>query len=236
MISVVIPAYNEEALIGSCLESFVHQRTHFDFEIILVDNNSTDRTQEIATSYMARVPLRIVFESRKGRGQARKTGFAAARGEIIASTDADARVPEHWIETIGSVFARNPRLAAASSSSTIHDCSRFTNTAYNALQPVVLRAGAVIVGYQWLNGFNFAVRRRAYEQSGGFRADLNGIEDYDLARRIGKIGPTLFVQDMAVIFSGRRFRNGLFVGVFDYCKSLARYVMPHGDGFLDDVR
>lgn len=236
MISVVIPAYNEERLIGSCLDAFVRQRTRRIFEIIVVDNASTDRTAQIARSYTTRLPVRVINEPRKGRGQARRTGFDHASGDIIASTDADTIVPEDWIETIGQVFARYPHAIAITGSVRITDCDPVTNKMVNVLQPAMMRVGAAIARHQWLNGFNFAVRAPMYVRSGGFDPKLVGLEDCDLARKIGKLGKTLFVPAMRVRFSGRRFKRGLVPGVFDYAKSLARYVKPGGDGYLNDIR
>ncbi len=236
MISVVIPAYNEERLIGQCLDAFVRQRTHHAFEVIVVDNASTDRTTQIARSYAPRVPVRVIRESRKGRGQARKTGFENAQGNIIASTDADTIVPMNWIETIAKTFERNRGLVGITGTVRVLDCDPATNKMINTLQPAMMRVGAAVVHYQLLNGFNFAVRAEAYRQSGGFDASLAGMEDYDLARKIGKIGRTAFVPSLTVTFSGRRFKQGFMKGIFDYAKSFARYVKPGGDGYLNDVR
>lgn len=236
MISVVIPAYNEERLIGQCLDAFARQRTRRAFEVIVVDNASTDRTARIVRSYASRIPVRVVSEPRKGRGQARKTGFENAQGDIIASTDADTVVPANWIETIAKTFERNRSLVGITGTVRILDCDTVTNKMVNVLQPAMMRVGAAVVHYQLLNGFNFAVRAEAYRQSGGFDASLAGMEDYDLARKIGKVGKTAFVPSLTVTFSGRRFKQGFMKGVFDYAKSFARYVKPGGDGYLGDVR
>lgn len=94
-VSVVIPAYNEEDYIGPCLESLKRQ-TVKPHEVIVVDNNSTDRTAEIARSLGAVV----IHESRPGTIHARDTGFDAATGDIIARTDADTQCDPTWIESI----------------------------------------------------------------------------------------------------------------------------------------
>ncbi|OGY09045.1 MAG: hypothetical protein A2782_00975 [Candidatus Blackburnbacteria bacterium RIFCSPHIGHO2_01_FULL_43_15b] len=99
MVSVIIPAYNEEKLIGTCLDSLVEQ-TDANFEVVLVDNNSTDQTSAIAQQYAKKLNLTIVLEKRKGRGKARATGFLKARGQYLLSTDADTTVPPTWVETI----------------------------------------------------------------------------------------------------------------------------------------
>ena len=101
MISVVIPAYNEEENITKSLGAFLGQTTKLSYEIILVDNASTDKTVEIAAKYVGKLPLKIIKENKKGRGPARRAGFTKAKGDIIFSTDADAQVPPDWIEKLG---------------------------------------------------------------------------------------------------------------------------------------
>ncbi|HET6924501.1 MAG TPA: glycosyltransferase family A protein, partial [Candidatus Saccharimonadales bacterium] len=84
-ISLVIPVYNEEDHLDACLRSVMAQRIPFD-EIVVVDNNSTDKTLWIARTFPN---VRIVRETRQGVVHARSTGFDHARGDIIARIDAD---------------------------------------------------------------------------------------------------------------------------------------------------
>ena len=93
--SIVIPAYNEAAFIRDCLRSL--QAQHYpSFEVIVVDNNSTDDTASIATALGARV----VKEPHAGVCWARQAGLDAARGDIIISTDADTTYAPDWLDTI----------------------------------------------------------------------------------------------------------------------------------------
>ncbi len=94
-ISVVIPTYNEEQYIGKCLESLQKQTDPPD-EIIVVDNNCTDKTAEIAK----RMGARVISEKEQGMIPARNAGLNAAKFEIIARIDADTIVPPDWIERI----------------------------------------------------------------------------------------------------------------------------------------
>src|ERR1700757_2666964 len=113
LVSFVVPAYNEEALIGSCLASIQAEisRTRCTAEIIVVNNNSTDGTRRIASS----VPgIIIVDEPQRGLVQARRAGCLAARGKLIANIDADTILTEGWLRTALREFERNPKLAALS--------------------------------------------------------------------------------------------------------------------------
>src|SRR3990170_5274074 len=94
-VSLIIPVYNEEESIVKCLESIVNQEEKPD-EIIVVDNNCTDKTAEIAQKFGAR----IVKEKKQGMIYTRNTGFDSAQYEILAKTDADAILPSNWISKI----------------------------------------------------------------------------------------------------------------------------------------
>lgn len=101
-ISVVIPAYNEEKYIEQCLTHITNQEES-PFEIIVVDNNSTDRTAELAK----RFNVKVVPEPKQGMIPARNAGFDAAQGDIIARTDADVIVPQDWTKKIRLNFEQH---------------------------------------------------------------------------------------------------------------------------------
>ena len=81
MVSIVIPAYNEEKLIGKCLSSLVKQDIGEKIEVILVNNSSTDGTVLKARNYLTKLPLKIITEKKKGRGIARERGVPAGNPE-----------------------------------------------------------------------------------------------------------------------------------------------------------
>ncbi|MFW6304687.1 MAG: glycosyltransferase family 2 protein [Candidatus Saliniplasma sp.] len=117
-ISVVIPTMNEEESIGEVLDDVNKTLSGNDYEILIVDTNSTDRTREIARSKGARV----VDEPRRGYGRAYKTGFEEANGDIIATLDADCTYPAEkipqmviMIEKEGYEFISTDRLSHISS-------------------------------------------------------------------------------------------------------------------------
>ncbi len=95
-VSVVIPAYNEETYLLSCLESIKRQDYAAEYEVIVVDNASNDSTAKIARDWGAKV----VYESKRSPACARQKGAEVAKGKIIAFIDADTRAPAHWLSTI----------------------------------------------------------------------------------------------------------------------------------------
>lgn len=99
-LSIVIPVYNEEDHIKACLDA-VAKQTVMPEEVIVVDNNCTDKTIEIARSYPF---VRVVKEPRQGRGHARSKGFDEAKGDIIGRIDADSRILPNWSERVKKTF------------------------------------------------------------------------------------------------------------------------------------
>lgn len=92
-VSVVIPSYNEERYIGRCLDSLL-QQTLTGFEIIIVDDGSTDRTKQIVKNY----PVRLIEQNHLGPGAARNRGAAEANGQILVFVDADMFFDAHYLE------------------------------------------------------------------------------------------------------------------------------------------
>ena len=209
LISFVVPAYNEEALIASCLTAIRAEiaRTGCRAEIIVVDNNSTDGTRRIASSTPGVV---IVDEPQRGLVQTRRAGCLAARGELIANIDADTMLTEGWLRRALEEFSRSPDLVALSGPCIYYDLPRsaqfvarmFYRIAFATylLVRFVLGAGSMI------QGGNFIVSKRALEAAGGFNSDFRFYgEDTDLARRLSKVGPVKFSLRLPALSSGRRF-------------------------------
>lgn len=218
MISVVIPAYNEESYIDRCLLSLVAQETSHQFEVIVVDNGSTDNTVREIKRYKTKLPVRVVVEKKKGRGAARRTGFAAAKGDIILSTDADTAVPARWIEALVDRFA-DMSVVAITGTATADDGSPIINRLFTIGQPLAMKLYRMLFGHYWLSGFNFGIRKEIYEISGGFNAALNIQEDIVLSFQVAKLGRIGFVGDLPVVCSSRRFKHGLLNGIVQYIQT-----------------
>lgn len=105
-LSLVIPVYNEESQIGHCLKA-VQKQTVMPFEVIIVDNNCTDKTIKIARQFNF---VKIIQEPKQGRGWARTAGFSAAKGDIIGRIDADSKIASDWVELVLGRFANNDEL------------------------------------------------------------------------------------------------------------------------------
>ena len=100
-ISVVICTYNRTELLALALDSLGKQTLDAArYEILVVDNNSTDDTRAVVMEFMPRVNVRYILERRQGLSHARNRGYQEAQGTYIAYIDDDVKVPPHWAETI----------------------------------------------------------------------------------------------------------------------------------------
>lgn len=217
-VSFVIPARNEERFIGGCVDSLRSQALDAPFEIIVLDNGSTDATAVAAAKHGARV----VFEERAGLAYARQAGLDAARGSYLVYVDADSRLPANWTGDIIARFERNPRLVAVSTGFTFYD-GRLTDNLGNLifrqiLAPItdcVLRlcghAGILI-------GSAIVLRTDALRKANGIDPTFQFYgEDTMLARRIHSQGDVRFLRNPPYQTSARRYQQrGLLSVVFRY--------------------
>ena len=106
-ISVVVTTFNRCAILPAAIESLLAQNTpELKYELIVVDNNSTDHTRQVVESFIARGHgnVRYVFEPKQGPSHGRNAGIANAKGEIIAFTDDDVRPEKDWLRNIKQAF------------------------------------------------------------------------------------------------------------------------------------
>ena len=208
-LSFVVPAFNEAALIAPCLHAIKREiaRAGVQAEIIVVDNGSTDQTAAIAAGITG---VRVVSEPVKGLVAARRAGYLASTGRLVANVDADTLIPSGWLDIVREEFAGTPALVALSGPYIYHDASpavRFCTAAFYRyaycwylLMRFVFRAGSMI------QGGNFVVKREALDQIGGFNDDFSFYgEDTDLAARLSKVGMVRFSYRLRALSSARRF-------------------------------
>lgn len=188
-ISVVIPVYNEERLITHCLDALKAQ-TVAPFEIIIVDNNSTDRTIELAKKY----PLvRVVTETKQGITYARTTGFNAARGDIIARLDADSIVKANWVEILTELFS-DDTVDAVTGNAAVAEVSPHGRFWIRWYYPLFRGWHQRSIGIEpVLYGFNSALRTNAWKVARKYTTDGDhGIsEDLDVTLALMKTGCSL---------------------------------------------
>ncbi|OGS61807.1 MAG: hypothetical protein A3K59_06890 [Euryarchaeota archaeon RBG_19FT_COMBO_69_17] len=199
-ISVVVPTFHEEAGIEAFLRQFEGQTLpRPEFEIIVVDGGSEDRTREIASGRADRV----IVQTSRGIGGARNDGVALARGGIIATTDADCRVPDDWLERIASHF-NDPTVVAVCGPDGPLERSWKARAIFLFVRSVIRLAAHV--GVYGTGGTNSAFRRDAFLAVGGYRS-LPHSDDIDLGVRIRARGRIVYDPRLYVRLSVRRLER-----------------------------
>lgn len=224
-LSIVIPAYNEEKYIRRTLQS-LQEQTYKKFELVVVDNCSNDTTAAIAQEFGAR----IVIEKQKGIGAARRAGFAHAKGDIIATTDADAMIKDKfWLEKIMTAFINDPDLVGYGGVFRLYSGPLTARLAARYGMYPLYWLAKIFSGKWLLIGPNFAVRRSAYLKTSGIDAQMSQGEDVDIAMKLAKFGKVKLVPYLVVYSSGRRFRHGLLSGLRSYGTYWTMKVFLHID-------
>jgi glycosyltransferase involved in cell wall biosynthesis len=209
--SIIIPAYNEEKLLPGCLRSIFSARLPDDYEVIVSNNASTDRTEEIARSFSS---VKVVNEPKKGTNNARQAGFLASTGDILVYFDADTVIPKDWFRIAESIFENNSELIA------ITGPYQYGTASKTARVLVWIYDHIIISGLEWvwqkifrqggvmIVGGNFAVKRKSLERIGGFDTSIKFYgDDTDLTRRLAEIGKIKFFRNLSVYSSPRRFEK-----------------------------
>lgn len=191
-ISIVIPVLNAEAHIGRCLGSVLRQDYPVDArEILVADNGSTDRTTSICEE-LGVTPLR---EPRRGAGNARNRALAAARGELVAFTDADCELPADWLrraaEAVDGAEAAVGWIDPAPGANRYAFARAALHREYLAECRKLHADGRL----DRLDTANSVVRRSALEAAGGFHPEVFPAEDRELGARIAERGGRIRFAD-----------------------------------------
>lgn len=180
-LSIIIPAFNEERLITHCLDSVAaslaaNQKPGFTHEVIVVDNNSTDKTAELATQAGAKV----VFEPINQIGRARNAGAAAATGDWLLFVDADSLLNPGMVADILQMIETG-KYVGCGSIMHMPNCP-WWGTA-------ILQFWSVIsVTFSWASGALVVCRADAFREVGGFNQELFAADEIDLSHLLKKWG------------------------------------------------
>jgi cellulose synthase/poly-beta-1,6-N-acetylglucosamine synthase-like glycosyltransferase len=218
MISVVIPAYNEEKRIGRSLSALTSQTVPREmYEIIVVDGGSQDQTRDIAADYADRV---FIQESERVAG-ARNDGFNRSRYDLVATTDADSVVAPNWVESVIRSFSDPEVVLSFGPVTSIDETPE--NRRYSLLFNGLMRFGAMTGLYYYTLGCNTAFRKEPLKKVGMYRI-LDAGEDLEIAVRMRKMGKIEFAPDMRVGFDFRRYDQfGFWKTIYEWY-----YIVLHG--------
>jgi glycosyltransferase involved in cell wall biosynthesis len=207
-LSVVIPCYNEADYLADAIRSVQQQRFAGEYEIVVVDNNCTDATVDVARALGARV----VTEAVPGVCNARQTGTLASRGEIVVSTDADTTHPPDWLEKIDRNFRDGADVVAVVGPCRYQDGPQWGRTFARALFGVVGLIYRATGRTCYVSATNIAFRR---DRWAGYDIRLTqGGDELDLLRGLRRRGRVVYDGTNPTRTSGRRFTRGLLYNLF----------------------
>lgn len=220
--SVVIPAFNEEKFLPLTLAALERQEK-VAAEVLVVDNGSRDATAEVARAWGARVlPC-----PERGVARARQFGLLAARGEWVATTDADSRPTPQWLARLD---AATPGRVGLYGPMRFCDVSPLLMHASGAGYSAFLHA-CRLAGKPNLAGANMAYSRQAALLAGGYPV-VEAYEDVLLGQALAQLGQVSYVPGALVETSGRRLNKGLLPFLWQQ----ARNMTGHTRGYFRDDR
>jgi len=223
-ISIIIPAYNEERYLARCLDAIAAQ-TRKPFEVIVVDNNSSDDTSKAAQKYPF---VTLLHEPRQGRSFAQDTGFDKATGVILARIDADAVVPTDWIERISEFFESPGSLETAWTGGAFFYNVRLPKLVSAAYEWVGFTINGMLTGHPSLWGSNMAIPSELWKQiRGEVCTETNLHEDLDLSIHIHSKGFTVITDRKVKVGVELRPAHESPAEVWEYLRMWPRTLAKH---------
>jgi glycosyltransferase involved in cell wall biosynthesis len=196
-VSVVIPAYNRAKYLGMAIQSVLNQ-TFTDFELIVVDNNSTDGSLEIAQiAAQQDSRIRVITEEQQGASYALRTGFGEALGEYVCQVDSDDLLEAPALEKTVEFLDANPEVGMV-----------YTNYLDIDESGKKLRPGKrcaipyskerLLIDFMI---FHFRlIRKSVYIKTGGINPNFDRLEDYELCLRLSEITKIIKINDYLYLY------------------------------------
>ncbi|ODS41450.1 MAG: hypothetical protein A7315_06170 [Candidatus Altiarchaeales archaeon WOR_SM1_79] len=204
-ISVIVPAYNAEKTIIQCIESLIIQ-DYPVYEIIFVDNNSTDKTPEIIKRYGK---IKYIQEKKKGSYAARNTGVKFSNGEIIVFTDSDCILKKNWLEKLTAPIRSGKCIAAMGGtlSAGSERLDRIEQDAYDAHLNKIREGNNL----KTIDTRNFAITRAVFKDGNFFNEKIMFSGDAEYGMMLNKKGYEIYLAEGAEL---KHFHKSSFKKVF----------------------
>ncbi|MBW6441850.1 glycosyltransferase [Patescibacteria group bacterium] len=231
--SICIPTLNEEKYIGGIL-SCLKDQTFKDFEVIIVDGKSNDRTKEEVLKFSNDFPLRFLEAPKRGVSFQRNYAAKNAQNEYVIFFDADVKIQNDFLEKINKHLEKGNIDILTTWNKPISDkpVDEFIYLFLNIFMLELIKKkkpGAV--------GVFICVKKTSFEKIGGFREGVNFGEDYDLAKRLHESGFTYaLLRNPKVNVSVRRFdKEGRFNMIVKNLRA-ARYFLTDKRNYIDKIQ
>jgi glycosyltransferase involved in cell wall biosynthesis len=220
--SIIIPVYNEEKYLSKLLDSILRQTMKVD-RIVICDNNSTDRSIEIARTFKKKLPILILSQKKKGVTPTVEKAWRSAKTDLILKVDADTVLPKNWVRNVVVHFEENIKLDAITGpwvpikGNKIDLFFAFFGSSIGQSILIIIR------GYPLLIGLNSAIRRKTLEKVDGYKNTDGQLDDQAITRKLKNISANMeFFTDCFVYHSVRRWHGNLM----EYFKSFLSLFHP----------
>ncbi len=196
-ISVIIPTFQEESYIGAMLSRL--DRVKPPVEVIVVDGGSRDKTVQAAKQFTDKVYLL----TKRGIAAGRNHGASKACGDILVFLDTDVVFPMSFPEKVLQAFLDSTVVGATCNIMPLRN--EVGTTAFFKIYNLLIRTTTKFKPHS--RGEFFTARKAAFQQANGFDETMPCLEDHDLAHRLSRLGKFVFISDLTVYESLRRFRQ-----------------------------
>lgn len=203
--SVIIPVYNRSGEVEDLLQSLANQ-TNRDFEVIIVEDGSSEPCREVVDRYADRVNVKYFYKDNEGRSIARNHGLERAAGDYFIFFDSDCVIPPAYFETLAAALDANP-LDCFGGPDAAHESFTTTQKAINYAMTSFLTTGGIRGGKIRMEKFvprtfNMGYSRQVWEKVGGFREMFS--EDIDMSTRVRQAGFSIGLIREAFVYHRRR--------------------------------
>jgi len=211
VISIVVPVYNEEKYLSRCLQSLREQDYEGDYEIVVVDNGSSDSSVQIANNF----GVKVIFCARRGTVYAREAGFMACSGTIIVQADADTVYPSDWLTRIARHFSSDSEAVAVAGEVSYEASPAWARALQSFRRFLNLLSSRFLGKPAFCLACSFAFRREALLKAGGYNTRLPFVGDeQDLLARLSGTGKVVYDRHLRAVTSSRRFRGRFWQYLF----------------------
>ncbi|WP_282073586.1 glycosyltransferase [Polaribacter atrinae] len=205
--SIIIPVYNRPNEIEELLDSLTKQDFSNDFEVLIIEDGSTEKSENIVEEYKSRLNLKYIFKENSGAGASRNFGMQKASGNYFIILDSDVIVPPQYLSEVNNALEIN-FTDAFGGPDAAHKSFTSLQKAINYSMTSVLTTGGIrgkkqAVGKFQPRSFNLGLSKRAFNKTQGFSKMKNG-EDIDLTFRLWENGFGTQLIEKAFVYHKRR--------------------------------
>jgi cellulose synthase/poly-beta-1,6-N-acetylglucosamine synthase-like glycosyltransferase len=193
-ISVIVPAYNASSTVAGCLRALAEQETDQTYEVIMVDDGSTDDTARLVGAFAPKV--RLLRQQHAGAAAARNLGAASARGDLLLFTDADCEPTPHWVQTLANALRDADGAKGTYRTHQRSLVARWVQAEYESKYRRMAQRATI----DFIDTYSAGYRRAVFNSVGGFNEALEVDEDQELSFRLAEAHARLVFTPEAVVY------------------------------------